>query len=96
MKVRKQDVIKGIARNAKAGAVVVPTNGSPIYIEHLESWPDDVLGCEIEAKGTLRAKKIIPDPVVDEEGAISQGAAGEQDVLENAQWKNYKSRQFSK
>jgi hypothetical protein len=86
MKKEKTISVRGIARDAKGGAVVVTSSGSPVYIEHLDSWPDDVTGCEVEAKGKLVAKKLIPDPVVDEDGAISQGAAGDQDVLENARW----------
>jgi len=87
MKKKKNDIITGSARNAKGGAVVVKSSGSPVYIEHLDSWPDDVLGCEVEVTGTIVSKKYIPDPVVDEDGAISQGAVGDQDVLENARWK---------
>lgn len=44
MKVRKQDIIKGIARNAKGGAVVMTSSGTPIYIDELDIWPEDVLG----------------------------------------------------
>ena len=87
MKKEKTDIVRGIARDAKGGAVVITSSGSPVYIEHLDGWPGDVLGCEIEAKGKLVAKKYIPDPFIDEDGAISQGAAGDQDVLEDARWK---------
>ena len=66
---------------------MVRSNGSPVYIDHLDSWPDDVLGCKIEAKGTLVVKKYIPDSIVDEGGSISQGADGDQDVLKDALWK---------
>ena len=87
MKKERTDIVRGIARDAKGGAVVMTSSGSPVYIEHLDCWPGDLFGCEIEAKGKRVVKKYIPDPVVDEDGAISQGAVGDQDVLENARWK---------
>jgi hypothetical protein len=82
----KRVTVRGTARDAKAGAVIVTSAGNPIYIEHVDSWPKDVLGQEVEADGVLRSKKYIPDPVVDKHGAISQGAEGNQDVLEGARW----------
>ena len=81
-------MLRGRARNAKAGAVVVTDDGGAFYIEDLDSWGDDVLGSEIEVRGLLVSKKHIPDPVVDADGAISQGAWGDQDVLRGAKWQS--------
>ena len=79
--------IEGKARDAKAGAVVVLDGGEPVYIEGLDYWPSDIEGKRVRATGFLKQKKLIPDPVVDSEGAISQGAEGDQTVLEGASWK---------
>ena len=89
-KSQKEVTLKGTARNAKGGAVIVTSTGSPIYLDQVANWPDDVLGCEVEATGILRTKKYIPDPFIAPDGAISQGAVGEQDVLEHARWKKTK------
>jgi len=36
--------------------------------------------------GLLKNEKFIPDPIIDENGAISTGAYGDQLVLENAEY----------
>jgi hypothetical protein len=84
----KHVVLRGTARNAKGGAVIVAGDGKPVYIEHLDSWSDETLGSEVEVRGLLVSKKHIPDPVVDADGAISQGAWGDQDVLRGAKWQS--------
>ncbi|MFX1394121.1 MAG: hypothetical protein ACFFAH_11150 [Promethearchaeota archaeon] len=58
----------------------------PIYIEDLASWSPELFGKQIEVIGTLKKKKLIPDPRIDENGGISQGAIGMQLVLENAEY----------
>ncbi len=83
----KTVTVRGIARDAKGGAVLLPANTDPIYIEGLSSWPDEVLGKEVSVTGVLREKKLIPDPYIASDGGISQGAIGTQMVLEKATWK---------
>ncbi len=78
--------VRGTARDAKAGAVIVTADGDAVYVEGLACWPDDVLGKPVTATGTLVSEKFIPDPHVDEHGAISQGAHGVQTVLRNPRW----------
>ena len=83
----KQVTLKGMALNAKGGAVLVTEAKGPIYVEGLDAWPDEFLDAEVQVTGLLTSKKIIPDPVVDEHGAVSTGAEGNQMVLEKATWK---------
>jgi hypothetical protein len=78
--------VRGTAQNCKAGAVIVTTDGDAVYVEGLSCWPDEVLGKPVTATGTLVHEKFIPDPQVDERGAISQGAHGTQTVLKGARW----------
>ncbi|MFX0101718.1 MAG: hypothetical protein ACFFCS_19290 [Candidatus Hodarchaeota archaeon] len=80
-KIGQRASLIGVARNAKGGAVLVTENDGPIYIIGLESWPDDTLGKTVRMEGILKEEKLIPDPVVDDDGAISQGAVGMQLVL---------------
>ena len=79
--------LTGIARNAMAGAVIVADDGRVVYIENLAEWPDDVLGKEVAAEGDLSTEKLIPDPAVGEDGAVSAGAEGVQLVLKDAKWR---------
>lgn len=78
-------VLRGIARNAKAGAVVVTDDGLVVYLEGLDGWPEAISNRKVEVSGLLREKKHIPDPV--RSGELAQGAWGEQLVLERPQWK---------
>lgn len=73
----------GIAQNAKGYAVLLTEDEKVIYIRELAEWPEDLLDSSITIKGILRHIKLIPDPNITENGAISQGAQGLQYVLTN-------------
>jgi hypothetical protein len=79
-------MLTGMARNAKAGAVIVLDGGEPVYLEGVAAWPPDLEGRKVSASGTLRQKKHIPEPVAPS-GEIRQGAEGEQMVLETPEWR---------
>ena len=79
--------LHGRAFNSKAGAVLVTDDDQTVYIDGLEYWPDDVSGKSVIVNGLLKRKKYIPDPQTDADGAVSQGAQGEQLVLEKARWR---------
>ena len=49
-----------------------------------DGWPDDLRGTIVVVRGTLTSTKLIPSPVRAADGAVSQGAEGEQWVLD--QW----------
>ncbi len=78
----KEVILTGMAKNAKGGAILL-INEMPIYLKGLSSWSMVHFGKIIKVKGTLRDEKLIPDPHVDENDAISQGAIGNQIVLED-------------
>ncbi|MDP2341896.1 MAG: hypothetical protein Q8O67_13140 [Deltaproteobacteria bacterium] len=75
--------LRGTAENAKGGAVVVVA-GQPIYLRNQAGWPDELRGTQVSVKGTLTSTKLLPSPVRAPDGAISQGAEGDQWVLD--QW----------
>lgn len=79
--------VEGTAQNAKAGAVVVTSDNKVIYIEGLDTWPLADTRKHVIVTGTLVEKKIIPDPMVNSKGEISQGAEGSQTVMKHATWK---------
>lgn len=78
--------LSGTAGNAKGGAVIEADDGRVVYVIDLDSWPDELLGQRVTATGRLERRKYIPDPVVAADGAISQGAEGDQWVLDDAEW----------
>ena len=77
--------LRGIAKDAKGGAVLTTTEGSVIYIKELESWSSELLDKQVSVSGLLNKEKLIPDPVVDKNGAFRSGAFGFQFVLEKAE-----------
>ena len=85
----REQSIYGIASDAKAGAIIL-TADQVIYIENLNYWADEFIGKKMIVTGFLEKKKIIPDPSVDANGIISQGANGEQLILMKPKWKKAK------
>lgn len=75
----------GTAENAKGGAVLL-VDDTPVYVEGLAEWPDALLHTKVKATGVRTRKQVLPEATVDATGAISQGAVGQQDVLERATW----------
>lgn len=84
----KVKTLRGVAKNAKAGAVLL-VDGSDmvVYLEGLSEWPEALLDQRVEARGRLVEEKFIPDPGPDEHGAYSQGAEGAQTVLKTPTYK---------
>lgn len=78
----KEIKMKGITANSKAGACIKLTEDI-VFIQDKFGWEDEELNKTVVVTGILIEKKFIPDPFVDEDGAISQGAEGTQFVLED-------------
>jgi hypothetical protein len=77
-----ESIIRGSARNAKAGAVVSMKSGEVIYVQGLEKWPLELLGKNVEVMGILQRKGIFPEVRMDSDGSISQGMEGIPLVIE--------------
>jgi len=77
------ETFKGIALDAKGYACIKLKDENIIYIPEISSWNDDFFNKEIIIKGKFLEKKLILDPFVDINGAISQGSYGTQYTLEN-------------
>lgn len=78
----KEITLLGIAYDAKAGAVLKLKNDAIVYIYNLDCWSSEFFGQKTSVTGILQLRKIIPDVEIDETGAISQGAPGEQYLIE--------------
>lgn len=67
---------KGVAQNAKMGAVLVDGD-TVIYVKGLEAWPEDALERAQSFEGCLAEEKHLPVAERDPSGAISQGTDGD-------------------
>jgi hypothetical protein len=77
--------LRGVARDAKGGAVVVTDRG-PVYVAGLDAWPAALAGRTVEVTGIVRQTKHIPDPV-GPGNTVAQGAWGEQTMIVEATWR---------
>jgi hypothetical protein len=82
----KMVAFKGIAQNAKLGALVL-TKDLGIYCLDKGEWPENLVGHEIKVEGLLEltdefAAKAAPD------GSISQGTLGKDLVIRRCDVKN--------
>ncbi|MBI4237168.1 MAG: hypothetical protein HY696_01965 [Deltaproteobacteria bacterium] len=84
--VGRQTTVRGVARDSKAGAIIVLAQGEVIYIDGLSEWPAELHGKQVSAHGLLKRRKYIPDPTIGPDGGIAQGAKGLQFVLTRARW----------
>jgi hypothetical protein len=76
--------IRGEAWDAFAGAVIETADGDLVYLAGLDAWGQELVGRQIEATGTLRRRRIGPDPGGPAKG---HGIAGESYVLDEATWR---------
>jgi hypothetical protein len=66
--------LSGIAKDAKAGAVLLVGEAKmPVYLEGMAGWPDKDLNHERNVEGIIVSKRYIPEATRDERGAWSQG-----------------------
>ena len=78
----KEITLCGTAFDAKVSAVIKLFDGEIIYLKEKAFWEDEFLNSEVIIKGILTEQKMIPDPQVSKNGAVSTGAYGTQLVLE--------------
>jgi hypothetical protein len=78
--------LEGVAYDAHLGAVLMLSDRTPVYIRGLESWDDAWFKKQLHVTGTLRRRKLAPDPEVNAAGEVSHGAFGDDYVLEAASW----------
>lgn len=77
----KEVTLTGIAVESKPGPCIKVDNDI-VFIKNKQFWSEELLGQKILVTGKLSREKMIPDAKIDENGAISQGAAGEQYLIE--------------
>jgi len=72
---------RGVAENAKAGAIIEVDPLGPVYLAGLDRWPRELVRKQVFVTGLLVRKKYIPDG-----SAVSAGAEGLQWVIERPDW----------
>lgn len=78
--------LTGTAQNAKGGAVLV--DGDKVYyLAGVDSWPDEVHGKKVQVTGVTTRRQYLPEARQAKDGAWSQGAVGQQDVIDAPTWK---------
>ena len=82
----RQVTLVGIARDAAAGAIVLLSDGTPVFVLGLSGWDEGWDRKRIRITGTLRSRRIGGDAGVDERGAVRHGMDGDSLVLEGATW----------
>lgn len=76
--------IRGTACDARAGAMLLLEDETPVYVAGLGSWDDALSGCEVDVTGTLtlapsRIPRVPP-------GGEQVHGVGERFVIEDASW----------
>ncbi|MCS6916027.1 MAG: hypothetical protein RMK29_13400 [Myxococcales bacterium] len=84
--INQRVTLVGTARDAASGAVVLLSDGTPVYIRGLDYWDRGWNWKRIRASGVLREAKLAPDPEVNQQGEVSHGMYGDALVLEGATW----------
>ena len=74
--------LQGTAMDAKAGAVLLTSNGDVYYIHGMKAWKDSMSGKPIEVSGDLKQEQYIPGN--SQSDSLSQGTEGMQMVIYNA------------
>ncbi|OJF10558.1 hypothetical protein [Couchioplanes caeruleus] len=79
--VGRRVTLRGIAGDAAGGAVLLVSEGTPVYVEGMSGW-DALAGSTIEITGELERAEIAP--LLPAQGELaSHGAPGRQYVLRN-------------
>jgi hypothetical protein len=84
--VGQQAEIRGTARNAMAGAVVLTEDRTPVYIDGLERWDDSLDGSEVRVTGTLTRGSAAPQASTNQQGEVSHGMEGGNFIVQDAKW----------
>lgn len=77
--------VRGVAYDARAGAIVELDDRTPIYIAGLTEWDEAVAGQPVEVTGRLR-QRAARTPAVPPGGPQVHGLTSSTYVLEEAQW----------
>lgn len=75
----------GIARNAAAGAMVLLSDGTPVFIRGLTSWDRALDRKQVKVEGIQR-QTPPRGPLSNAKGEHLHGSGGEELVLEGAVW----------
>ncbi len=78
--------LEGTARDAALGAVVLLSDGTPVFVGGLLGWDPRWERTRVRVTGRLGLRKMAPDPEVNDKGEVSHGMFGDSLVVEEATW----------
>jgi hypothetical protein len=76
--------VRGVAMTARAGAAVGLEDGTPLYVDGLEEWSEELEGSSVEVTGVLRLRGSQLPPVAP--GGARVHGLGESFAVEDARW----------
>ena len=76
----------GTAEDAQAGAVVYLSDGNVVYVRGLREWDPKWHRKQVKVAGTIRRRKLAPDPETNAKGEVSHGMEGDSLTIEEATW----------
>ena len=79
---------RGRARNGLHGAVIVPYDRVPVFLEGMTAWGRIMSGKKVEVTGVLRRRKLAPDAHVVEFDGSGEAVVCDVYVIENPTWKH--------
>ena len=79
--------LEGVAQNARLGAIVLLEDYTPVYLDGIEEWDEQIVEKSVAVTGVLRRQSLAPKATVTVQGEASHGIDGESYVLENPEWK---------
>lgn len=82
----KKISITGIAKNAKAGAIVPSNEGGIFYIDRINEW-DKMLNENVQVSGDL---VMVTHGAPYRSGVLTDGLEGDQAIIKKAEIKLYK------
>ena len=79
--------VTGIAKNGKAGAILLTSEDEVYYIEGVHSWEEAIYNKKIEVTGKIQQETFEEEALKNEKGEYSQGMMGEKKTILSPTWK---------
>jgi hypothetical protein len=76
--------ITGIAKNSKAGAIVLTTDSNIYYVEGMDRWSDEVENTMVTVTGEMYTTETKAEDLKNEKGEYTQGSVGVKKIIKQA------------
>jgi hypothetical protein len=76
--------VTGLAKNSKAGAIVLTADSNIYYVEGMDSWSDDVENTLVKVTGEMYTTETKAEDLKNEKGEYTQGTVGVKKIIKQA------------